>query len=165
MDTIIDLPGDDEVPTPARSERWLWSLLVASPLLLVFGGLVAVAALSRATIVGKDGVVRLEYDRLDRFTAPTTLRVRLSSAAARGKDVRLVLSYGYMEAVNIKGVLPAPERVESAAQGVAFVFAPPPKGKPMTVVFEVEGKAYGAVDGELAIGRRPEIDFRQILLP
>lgn len=157
------LEGSPECPGPLQ--RWLWSALVAAPLFAVFGGLVALAALSRGVVMDKDGLVRLEYSRLDRFAAPTTLRVQVDPGAAKAGIVRLMLSYGYVDAVRINTVYPAPTSVEPSADGVVFTFRAQGPKRPTTVVFQVEGVAYGALTGELGVAEGPRLTIKQYLLP
>lgn len=156
---------DTEAPRESALTRWAWSALLAAPLVAVFAGLAALAALSRGVVVGRDGLARLEYSRLDRFAAPTTLRVQVSPAAEKNGALKLLLSYGYINAVRVRSVYPAPKRVEAAKDGVVFTFPAQGPKRPTTVVFQVEGIAYGALDGELEVAGGPALPFKQYLLP
>lgn len=149
----------------SAAARALWCALLAAPLCLVFAGLFALAALSRGTAGDKYGLVRLEYNRLDRFAAPTTLKVQLSAAAAAGREVKLLVSHGYINGVRIRRIEPTPKRIERTAEGIVFVFAPPGRGRAASVQFQVEGVAYGSLDGLLALGDGTRIPFKQYLLP
>jgi hypothetical protein len=133
-------------------------------MVVVIGGFVALQAFSHATAEGAAGVVRLEYNRLDRFAAPTTLRVDVAPGAVRRGRVRLSLNYAYVNAVRIRRIFPSPERIEPGRDGPVFVFRDEDR-EPMTVVFQVEGVAYGQLDGAVAVAGQPSLAFRQYLLP
>ncbi len=166
MDTECDDGELEEASPPASAlESWLWSALVAAPLVALFCGLAALAVLSRGVAVGKDGLARLEYSRLDRFAAPTALRVQVAPSAVVNGRIRLMLSYGYVDAVRVRNVFPAPERVEPGKDGVVFTFKAQGERIPTTVVFQVEGVAYGALDGELGVADGSRLPIKQYMLP
>lgn len=152
-----DNPGDDESPF----KRALWCAALATPLCLVLAGLATLAGLSRAKVGDEHGLVKVEYNRLDRFAAPTTLRVQLAPEAAGGKEVKLLVSHGYINGVRIRRIDPTPARVEHSDEGVVFVFD---QGI-SRVIFQVEGVAYGALDGLVAVGDGARVGFKQYLLP
>lgn len=144
--------------------RALWCALLAAPLLLVVCGMLALAALSRATAGDEASLVRLEYSRLDRFAVPTTLKVQLEPAAVAKGEVRLLVSHGYLSGVRIRRIEPSPARMERTDEGVVFVFAAP-HGRLAGVQFQVEGVAYGGLAGTLAVADGPRVPFKQYLLP
>ncbi len=161
----MDAAGRLDPDRAARVTRLLWQVVMALPLAVVVAGMVGVEAFSRATMADAAGAVKLEYDRLDRFAAPTTLRVQLAPRLASHGRYRLSLNYGYVDAVRIRRIFPTPERIESAKDGLVFVFKQEERHKPLAVVFQLEGFAYGQLEGEIAAAGRPGLAFHQYLLP
>jgi len=147
-----------------RLSRMMWKSMVAMPMVVVMGGFIFLQTFSRATAESAAGVLRLQYNRVDRFAAPTTLRVDVAPSAVRRGRVRLSLNYAYVNAVRIRRIFPSPERIEPGKDGPVFVFRDDDR-QPMTVTIQVEGVAYGQLDGEVAVGGQPGLPFRQYLLP
>ncbi len=147
-----------------RLNRMMWKAMVAMPMVVVMGGFVFLQTFSHATTESAAGVVRLEYNRVDRFAAPTILRVDVAPSAVHRGHVRLSLNYAYVNAVRIRRIFPTPERIEPGKDGPVFVFRDQDR-ESMTVMFQVEGVAYGQLDGEVAVAGEPGLPFRQYLLP
>lgn len=145
--------------------RMLWTFSLAAPALLVAGVLAGLAMYSRGTVADESGLVQLEYNRLDRFAAPTTLKVRVAPEAARDREVKLMVSHSYINGVRIRRIVPTPTRVETTDDGVVFVFNGPAAGSPLGVIFQVEGTAYGPLDGRLVLGNTTRVPFKQYMLP
>lgn len=160
----------DDLITTHRGEttgltRVLWTVSLAAPALLVAGVLAGLAMYSRGSAADDAGLVQLEYNRLDRFAAPTTLKVRVAPEAAKDREVKLLVSHSYMNGVRIRRIVPTPTRVESTDDGVVFVFNGPAAGSPLGVIFQVEGTAYGPLDGRLVLGKTTNVPFKQYMLP
>jgi hypothetical protein len=139
-------------------ERAGWvvmALIVVAALLGLFGD----GPLSRTTTGNEP--LRLEYNRFVHRNAPERLRV---SVAAAGDEVRLWVSRGYLEQVELREVSPRPDRVEPAGDRDEFVFRVARPGRPFTVIFRVEPEALGSVAGRVGVGD-DAVDFRQFVYP
>jgi len=147
-----------------REEIVRWALL-ALPMTLALLLFTVANVWRTATVVGADGELALDYARLDRFAEPTMLRVRLPRGAGAEKTLKLRLNRSYVDSVRIKNIIPKPQEMREEEGSYVFIFPVETLGEPNSVSFEVEGVAYGQLDGELAIAGKKKIGFRQYMLP
>lgn len=147
-----------------RDELLRW-VLMALPLALALGLFAAASAWRLATIVDEEAELELDYARLDRFAEPTMLRVRVPRGAGKEKTLKLRLNRSYVNGVRIKSIEPRPKEMREEEDAWVFVFAIDKPGEAQTVTFQVEGIAYGQLDGQFAIAGKKGLGFRQYLLP
>lgn len=151
-------------------ERAGWAgmgLLVLAALAGLFGG----GPLSQATAGAPGGALWLEYDRFGRLLSPATLRVHIG-AAGEG-TARIWLDRAYLSDVKLEGVVPEPDSVEAASDGLVFVFRVAEPGPPSSVTFDLQPERFGLLTGHAAlvsagagVGETdPRVRFRQFIYP
>lgn len=102
-----------------RFERigwWSLGLIV----LLALLGLFSRGPLSRAERATPGGELVLRYQRFERQSAPTELRVQL--IAARGGRIWLVLGGDFLRSFAVEGIQPPPAAARSEGAGLALAF-------------------------------------------
>jgi hypothetical protein len=150
-----------------RFERVGWAalaLILVAGSLGVFGGGVVAAASGRST----DGVAMLQYDRIIRRDAPSTLEVRLSEvplAATVGDSVVVVsLTEDYFAATDVQRVMPEPMLVRASSGRVEYHLLRLDPSRPMVVRFSVRANAMGTYRAVVGVDGRV-LSFRQLVLP
>ena len=127
---------------------------VAAALAVLLGG----GPLSRARIE-QDGLV-LEYERIVRRRAPTTLQI--TAAGSAGPARRLGLQRGFVDAVDPLAIEPLPRAAVSGAAWQTYTVALAPGG---TVRVSYTPRRIGARQQAIRIDDGPPLVFRQVVLP
>lgn len=140
-------------------------LAMAAAVVAALLGLTGRGVLSRAT-AGADGEpLRLEYQRFDRFQAPTTLRVLLSAEAAAGEQAEVWLGRDYVEGVRIETIEPEPQEVRVGTDRTTYVVAVDQPGRPLAVTFHLQQQAIGRRSGRVGLPDGPSLSFDQFVYP
>lgn len=147
-----------------RMERVAWMvmlLLMAASLLGVFGS----GPLSRAQ-AGQSGTLTLDYDRVQRSSAPTEYRFEAAPALARDGQLRLRFDAALLEEVELDSIVPEPETVRSGPGYTEFAFAlDAAAAQPASIVFQFQPATFGHVRGRVATAGAPPLVVDQIVLP
>jgi hypothetical protein len=128
-------------------------------------GLTGNGVLARATVSDPAEMLRLEYARVDRVQSPSTLAVLIAGDAVVDEQVEMWVDREYLRGISIENVVPEPQEVRSAADGLVYVFAVDQPGEPLTVSFDVRHTAFGAKSGRVALVDGPALDFAQFVYP
>ena len=163
--------GDLEVGQDLNFQRRSWTLeragWVVMILLLIAAllGLLGPGPLSSATAGDPDSALWVEYNRFERYHAPTTLRAHIGLGAARGGKVRLWLSRGFVESTEIHHIYPDPEVVEAGTDRFTYVFAAPDESKPVVITYQFESQKYWGQAARIGLDAGPELEFSQFIYP
>ena len=71
----------------------------------------------------------------------------------------------YLRGILIEKIVPEPQEVRSAADGLVYVFAVDQLEEPLTISFDVRHTAFGAKSGRVALVDGPALDFGQFVYP
>ena len=145
-----------------RVQRVGWvvmALLVAAAL----AGAFAWGPLSRAEAQGEG--LRIEYERFERYQAPSEIRVRLTAESVADGGVVLVLDGNYTERVPLERVDPEPERSAPTVGGHVLYFPVPRDTPPGTVLFQIRPQRVGLVRGQIGIAGAAPVSFTQFVWP
>jgi hypothetical protein len=160
-------PVDEDLRFQKRqwlAERIGWTVMAA---LLVgaaaglFGG---AGPLARATAASADGAVGVEYARFARHHAPTTLDVNLAHVPAAGQ-IRIRVSKDYLDAMEVRSILPHPATSALAEKQYVFVFDRPAQAGAARVRLQLEPSTPGPTSGWIAVNDGAPILFRQFVYP
>lgn len=171
MSNTINRVGDLELEQNLTIQRrvckvqrvsWAIMILVAIAALL---GLSGRGVLSRTTTGESDAGLRLEYERFGRFHAQTMLRIQLGATASHAGKARVWFSRNYLEAVEIQRVTPEPDRVEAHSDRFIYVFDLPEPNQPTAITFFLEPDQIGSLPGQVGLGGRQPLTFRQFIYP
>lgn len=151
-------------------QRWLvvertgWALLTAIMLAGVLGLFGGAGPLVRSS-VGRGSALEVDYHRFARHHTSIDMRVRLQADALPGTAVRLRVNGDYLEAVQLEGVNPEPDRVEAHDDGLIYVFEQARPGAGGTFVFHLRPLRSGAHAIHLAVDGGPERAMTQLVYP
>lgn len=153
-----------------QGRAWFWqrvgwaimALLLLAGMLGVFGS----GVLEKARAGDENSSLWLEYNRFGRAKAETSmLRVRLGAGMGREGRARVWLSRNYLEGMQIMGMVPQPESVETGPDRVTYVFRLTDPNKPTAVTFHLEPEKPGALKGQVGVEGGPQLDFTQYIYP
>jgi hypothetical protein len=83
-----------------------------------------------------------------------------------GGEVRVIVDRQYAEEVQVERVTPPPERVESAAADLVYVFRAADAGQGATFVFYCTPQRFGWLRGRVALpAAGPALTFTQLIYP
>ena len=110
--------------------------------------------------VSGSGAVRIEYDRIVRRSASTSMTLRLHSDPPG--FIQFWVSAPYLDAIHIESVTPVPQTVTvEAARHVYTIRAASPD---VSVTVALEHKTWGLLEGEVGIVGRDSAHFRQVAI-
>jgi hypothetical protein len=167
MQRVGELEIDQDLGFQQRmwtAQRVGWATMAVITLAALIG-LLGPGPLSKAAAGEKAGPLQVEYQRFERFSKPTTLRVTVASEAAAGGEVRLWLDRQYAEAFQVQHVTPPPDRVEAASDRLTYVFDVPQPGQAVTIVFDLEAEKSGLLRGRMGLDTGPAFNFSQMVYP
>ncbi len=147
-----------------RFERIGW---VVMAVLLVAGllGLLGYGPLSR-TQAGTPGTLTVDYDRLQRASAPSEYRFHATPTLARDGQLRLRFDNALLAEIELNSVLPEPVQMRSGPGYTEFVFAmDPADGPPARLQFQFHPATFGRVRGRVTAAGAQPLVIDQIIFP
>jgi hypothetical protein len=159
IDLVDDISFQERTWRVQRVGWVVMVLLVAAALAGVF----ARGPLSRAEAQGAG--LRIEYERFERYQAPSEIRVRPTPEAVADGSVALMLDGDYAERVQVERIDPEPERAAPTAGGHVLYFPVPRDARPGTVTFRIRPQRVGLVHGRIGIAGAAPVSFTQLVWP
>lgn len=145
---------------PVQRAGWVVMLLLAiAGLLGVFGN--GPLASARAGTAG----LTLEYDRFARHGARSALYADIEPTAVRGNTVKLWISQGYLEELEVESVLPEPESVESRGDVLLYTFVTADRSRPTRITLNVRPEGYWSQRASAGVEGGGAVSFRQFIYP
>jgi len=111
------------------------------------------------------GLVRMEYERFQRQGSEFTLRVDIAPEAITGDTVPLRVNGSFLEAVEVKGIVPGPQEARSAGSDVEYVVPVAQAGQPATIRFALKLRETGSHTAEIGLVGREPARFTQFVYP
>jgi hypothetical protein len=111
------------------------------------------------------GLVRIEYERFQRQGSEFTLRVDIEPEATTGDAVPLRVSGSFLDAVEVKGIVPEPREAKSLGSDVEYVFPVAQPGQPATIRFALKMREVGSHSAGISLGGREPARFIQFVYP
>ena len=147
-----------------RIERIGWVVMAA---LLAAGllGLLGYGPLSQVQ-AGEPGTLSVDYDRLQRASAPSEYRFTVAPTLVRDGELRLRFDDTLLDEVDIKSIIPEPKQVRSGPGYTEFVFAmDAAEGPPARVQFQFQQATFGHVRGSVTADGAAPLVIDQFIYP
>jgi hypothetical protein len=141
---------------------WVVMLLIAMAAVL---GLFGRGPLASATVGEPGASLRMEYDRFTRHASPTRLKVLLAAGAAEGDKARVWVDREYLQGVDIEQIIPEPESVSAAGEGLIYVFPIADPERPTAILFSIKPDDFGYRSGAIGLADGPRLRFSQLVFP
>ncbi len=93
------------------------------------------------------------------------MKVTVQPVATQAETVRIAVDREYLEGIQLEGMVPEPESVESGADQVIFVFSVREPNEPMTIMFDIEPETIGVRTLRLGLDGDQPLNLRQIVFP
>jgi hypothetical protein len=126
-----------------RFTRVLWivfGLIIVADLLGCFGR----GILANASLRSPDGSMNARYERIERFSTPSILRIEFSAAAIHNGQIKLWVSDSLVKPLGNQRIIPQPANSILENGGILYTF--PASTIPATVEFALEPAAPGIYD-------------------
>jgi hypothetical protein len=170
-----DQPGEAprriEVDEDMAWQRRTWAIqrigwfamgvLVLTALTGVFG----YGALSWQQATDPAGLMRIEYERFQRQGSEFTLRVDIEPEATTGDAVPLRVSGSFLDAVEVKGIVPEPRGAKSLGADVEYVIPVAQPRQAATIRFALKMREVGSHTVEIGLTGREPARFTQFVYP
>lgn len=124
-----------------RVERGIWIfflLLIIADVLGAFGR----GWLAKAHQTSKDQSFEITYERIERFSTPSILRVALSPSVVRNGKAQLWVSESLVKSLGNQRVVPQPDASAIGQNGILYTFQV--TGSPMFVEFALAPTSVGS---------------------
>ena len=137
-----------------------WLLLYGLLAAIAFG-LLGHGPLSTRHVQGPVGSASLRFDRF--MTVKSVNQLTLTLPPANG-EVRAVLDAKYLRNIEIREIMPEPEKSVLENEGTAYIFSADSQ-RPMRVQFSFEPRNIGMLEGWIAVAGEPRLNFKQFVYP
>ena len=147
-----------------RLERIGWGVMA---LVVIAGllGLFAVGPLSWTTKTDASGLMRVDFGRIQRLTAPATLKLDVEFTAMADDSIEIQIGQSFLEAFKISSMQPAPAESITTPHGLLLRFkAEPGEGRAIIYV-EVSPEAIGFHSTRLGLAGREPVDLPVFIYP
>ncbi|WP_052955132.1 hypothetical protein [Microvirga vignae] len=111
------------------------------------------------------GLLRVEFERFQRQESEFTLRVDIAREASTEDAIPLRMSGTFLDAVEVKGIVPEPQEARSLGGDVEYVFPVAQPGRAATIRFALRMRDVGSHSAEIGLGGREPARFTQFVYP
>src|SRR5688572_4056504 len=161
-------PADIPQDLPFHRRLWMvqrigWALALIV-IALALGGLFGGGPLS--SVRAGDPSLTVEYDRFIRRDSPTEIRIDAQPSA--DDEVRIAFASDYIHALRIDSIVPYPQRTETIAEDVVFVFRIAPQTPSARITINAMPLNIGPLQGSVRIAGKanaPSIPLDQFAWP
>ncbi|HLH03592.1 MAG TPA: hypothetical protein VKX25_12540 [Bryobacteraceae bacterium] len=145
-----------------RFTRGLWiffAAVIVADLLGCFGR----GPLANATARTPDNGIVVKYERIERYGAPSILRIDFGQPAIQNGQVRLWVGESLVKTLGAQRVIPQPDQSIVGAGGISYVF--PISSTPASVKFALQPVAPGIYELPIRAAGSPPINLRIFVMP
>jgi hypothetical protein len=111
------------------------------------------------------GLLRVEFERFQRQGSEFTLRVDIAPEATTHDAAVLRVSGSFLDAVEVKGIVPEPREERSSGSDVEYVVPVAQPGRAATIRFALKMREIGSHTAEIGLGGREPARFTQFVYP
>lgn len=168
-DTISKVNDEVAVGSDLEFQRKWWRFTRA--LWIVFAGLVVAdllgcfgrGPLAKAQVRTPDGTMDIKYERIERFSTPSILRVQFGSSAIRDGKIQLWVSDTLVKPLGNQRVIPQPLTSVEDRGGILYTF--PVTTPPASVAFALEPISPGIYETSLQVPGAEKVTVRIYVMP
>ena len=147
-----------------RVQRIGW-VLMALVLFAALAGLFGPGPLSSTTAADASGALEVKYNRFERNSRHTELRVKVAGDRVRDGQVQLWMDAAYAHELRMLSISPEPLRVEVQGDRQVYTFAAAGGPSPVQVTLHYEHQEFGKADGRVGLVNGPEVPVGQFVYP
>jgi hypothetical protein len=163
--------GDLEINQDLKHQQqeWLierigWSVM-GLLVLAALAGLLGPGPLSSARTGDPGSSLWAEYNRFDRYQAPTILKVQVKPEEIADGNFRLKINRDFMEQIELRHIDPQPRSVEADSSSMTYNFNLPAVQQQVTILFHYEANAFGRLPVVLSLADGQQLNFSQFIYP
>jgi hypothetical protein len=145
-----------------RFTRVLWFVftgIVVADLLGCFGR----GPVANARIRSNDGTMDVKYERIERFSTPSILRIQFGPTAIHDGTIQLWISDSFIKFLGNQRVVPQPSTSVLGQEGILYTF--PATTLPAAVEFAMQPTTPGICDLRMRVPRSEELKARVYVMP
>ena len=146
------------------AERMGWGVM-ALVIIAALLGLFAVGPLSWTTSTDPSGLLRVDYGRIQRQTAPASLKLDVGLAATADGAIELQADRTFLEAFDINSMQPEPAESIATAQGLRLRFRAEPGEGRATVHVQLIPQAIGLRRTRLGLAGHEPVQLSFFIYP
>ena len=154
-----------EIRIETICERTGWGL-IALTLTAALLGLLGPGLLSRRDRTSFDGSIRAEYGLIQRYEAPTELRIGLGASALENAAVRLSVSRSLVDRITPTSISPVPTGIETVGDRTIYTFRMSQMAqRDGWIIVRYQNVEYGWLEYEIGVEGRAPLPITQYILP
>lgn len=145
-----------------RWENGIWILfaaIVVADLLGCFGR----GPLANAHARTNDGTMNISYERIERFSTPSLLKIKFGPNASRDGAVKLWVSDSLVKELGNQRIIPQPDASTLDGHGILYTFRSTPH--PDTIQFALQPTSAGIHPLTLRVQNAEEFDTKIYVVP
>ena len=168
-DTISKVNDDIAVGSDLEFQRKWWRF--TRVIWIVFTGVVIAdllgcfgrGPLANAHLRTNDGTMDVKYERIERFSTPSILRIQFGPNAIRDGKIQLWVGESMVKPLGNQRVVPQPLTSGVGQGGILYTFAA--TGLPASVEFALEPAAPGIYEASIRVPGSQELNPRIFVMP
>lgn len=168
-DTIAKVDGEVAVGSDLEFQRkwWrftrvMWTVFVAIVIADVLGCF-GRGPVANARLHTQDGAMDVNYERIERFSTPSVLRIQFGPAAIHDGKIQLWVSQMFIKSLGNQRVFPQPLSSVVGQGGVLYTFLA--TSMPATIEFSMEPTAPGIYDLRMRVLGSEELKLKIFVMP
>lgn len=159
---------DEDMDFQRRSwifQRVGWTLMLAA-MGAAAAGLLGPGPYSRTAADSPGGLLRAEFNRLERAESNVDVAIRVRGGASRDGLIRLSVPLRVIERARLIRVDPEPESVETGSDQLTFVFRTATPETESRIFFRLQTAKAGRLDWRIGLaGGADQVEFSQRVYP
>jgi hypothetical protein len=144
-------------------ERVAW-FAVAGVLIAALVGLLGPGPLGKRTLASSDGRLSIQFYLVERYEAPSELRIRFRPLESETTMVRLTLSRSFADETSTESFTPEPEVVEMTDDQIIYSFRLS-ELKEGRIVHRYQHNDFGLLRYTVGLLHGPSVDITQFVCP
>jgi hypothetical protein len=145
-------------------ERLGWCLIGCVILGGLLGGL-GPGWLSRRTVANGDNTIRIQYEAIERYEAPSVLKVWMTPGTVQSDDVTLSVSRSFADEITIEQLVPPPSSKKMADGRLLLTYRARSLTDGTPILCRYKHDSYGVLRYEIGLEGQDPIRIRQLVLP